>query len=102
MKTGRLANPNMSGSSNGDSGGGSGTGGDTPRNGTGLPSAKPAEKTMNQPSALETAVTTEPTELLEIGLGAYRRFLADGVKERIDHAVAVLRATGVMVCEIRL
>lgn len=101
VKTGRLANPNIGGSSNGDNGGGSGSGGETPRNGTGLPSAKIAEKTMNQSSALETAVTTEPTELLEIGLGAYHRFLAHGVKERIDHAVAVLRATGVMVCEIR-
>lgn len=50
-----------------------------------------------QASALETAVTTEPTELLEIGLGAYQQLLADGVQERVDNAVAILRATGVMV-----
>lgn len=97
VKTGRPANPNTGGSSNGDGSGSSGSRGDNPRSDTGLPSATSAGKAINQPSALETAVTTEPTELLEIGLGAYRKFLADGVKERVDHAVAVLRETGVMV-----
>lgn len=60
-------------------------------------SVKPAGNTENRASALETAVTVEPTELLEIGLGAYRKFLADVVKDKIDHAVAILRETGVMV-----
>lgn len=102
VKTGRLANPNIGGSSNGDGSGSSGSWGNKPRNDTGLASATPAEKPIDQPSALETAVTTEPTELLEIGMGAYRQFLADGIKERIDQAVAILRETGVMVCETRL
>lgn len=60
-------------------------------------SVTPAGEMLNRASALETAVTTEPTELLEIGLGAYRKYLSDGVKEKIDHAVAILRETGVMV-----
>lgn len=47
--------------------------------------------------ALETAVSAERTELLEIGANAYRRLLAKGVKKRIGGAVAVLRATGALV-----
>lgn len=47
--------------------------------------------------ALETAVTAEETELLEIGSTSYHRLLAAGVREREGRAVAVLRATGAMV-----
>ncbi|CAM9665779.1 unnamed protein product [Ectocarpus fasciculatus] len=46
--------------------------------------------------ALETAVTAEETELLEIGSTSYHRLLAAGVREREGRAVAVLRATGAM------
>ncbi|CAM9986920.1 unnamed protein product, partial [Ectocarpus sp. 8 AP-2014] len=46
--------------------------------------------------ALETAVTAEETELLEIGVTTYRRLLAAGIREREGRAVAVLRATGAM------
>ncbi|CAM9556079.1 unnamed protein product [Ectocarpus sp. 12 AP-2014] len=46
--------------------------------------------------ALETAVTAEETELLEIGVNTYRRLLAAGVREREGRAVTVLRATGAM------
>ncbi|CAM9613178.1 unnamed protein product, partial [Hapterophycus canaliculatus] len=46
--------------------------------------------------ALETAITAEETELLEIGAASYRRHLAAGVRERLDRAVVVLRATGSM------
>ncbi|CBN79097.1 hypothetical protein Esi_0176_0057 [Ectocarpus siliculosus] len=46
--------------------------------------------------ALETAVTAEETELLEIGVTTYRRLLAAGVREQEGRAVAVLRATGAM------
>lgn len=48
-------------------------------------------------SALETIVTTETTELLEIGIRTYRELLAVGVRERLSAAVAVLRATRVLV-----
>eukprot|EP00903_Cladosiphon_okamuranus_P011664 g10971.t1 len=44
-------------------------------------------------AALETAITADETELLEIGVTSYRRFLAKGVRERTNRAVAVLKAT---------
>lgn len=47
--------------------------------------------------ALETAITVEETELLEIGFSSYRRYLADAVKKRTSWAVAVLKATGALV-----
>ncbi len=47
--------------------------------------------------ALETAIIVEETELLEIGVSSYRRYLADGVKERTRWAVAVLKATSALV-----
>lgn len=47
--------------------------------------------------AVETAITAEETELLEIGAASYRRYLADGVRERAHWAVAVLQATGALV-----
>lgn len=55
--------------------------------------------------ALETAVTAETTELLEIGPRTYRELLAVGARERVNSAVAVLRATRALVrrnksCEI--
>ncbi|CAM9549549.1 unnamed protein product [Scytosiphon promiscuus] len=46
--------------------------------------------------ALETAITAEETEMLEIGTVSYRRHLAAGVRERLDHAVTLLRASGSM------
>ena len=49
--------------------------------------------------ALETAIAAEETELLEIGVGSYRQYLANGVKERTDRAVAVLTATEALVRE---
>lgn len=47
--------------------------------------------------ALETAVTTERAELLEIGMNTYRQVLEELVRDRSDRSVAVLRATGAMV-----
>lgn len=50
-----------------------------------------------QPPALETAIAAGKTELLEIGISAYQRLLADGVNERVGRAVSVLRATEALV-----
>lgn len=47
--------------------------------------------------AIETAVTVKPTELLAIGAHTYGLLLAEGVRRRLDEAVAVLRATNAMV-----
>lgn len=47
--------------------------------------------------ALETAITAEETEVLEIGVASYRRCLAKGARERTCRAVAVLKATGALV-----
>ncbi|CAM9847508.1 unnamed protein product [Ectocarpus sp. 4 AP-2014] len=71
--------------------------GSNPSTTTGL--SQPPGAAMEPPGAgpaLETAVTAEETELLEIGVTTYRRLLAAGVREREGRAVAVLRATGAM------
>lgn len=64
--------------------------------GTESENATPASEWTSDP-ALETAITAEETELLEIGVTSYRRYLAKGVRERTHQAVAVLQATEALV-----
>lgn len=63
----------------------------------GTENSPPPEPEWSYSPALETAITAEETELLEIGVSSYRRYLAKGVAERRHRAVAVLKATQALV-----